>query len=213
MTREGVGLAAAQGSLVRRAILLEAAIIAYNLLEGVIAVGAGVIAGSVALIGFGFDSAIEVSASVVVLVHLVRRDHGADSLSWERRVAVYVGLTLLALAAYVGIRAVYDLATGSRPDESRVGIVLAAASVVVMPSVSRLQHGLAQRIDSLALEADSRETLVCAGLSLALLLGLGANAAFGWWWADPLAALVMVGFILREGWEIFRTRELICLDD
>ena len=193
-------------------MLLEAGIITYNLLEGFIAVVAGIIAGSVALVGFGLDSAIEVSASVVVLVHLWKNSQEEGS-PWERRVAVSVGLTLMALAVYVTARAVYDLATESRPDESIAGIVLAAASLVVMPIVSRQQHSYAQKINSLALEADSRETLVCSGLSAALLIGLGANALFGWWWADPIAALVMVVFIAREGWTVFRTRELICFDD
>jgi divalent metal cation (Fe/Co/Zn/Cd) transporter len=183
-------------------MLLEGGIISYNLLEGVISVIAGLIAGSVALVGFGLDSAIEVSASVAVLVHLWRNSEEEES-PWERRVAVFVGLTLLALAAYVSVRAVYDLATESRPDESYLGIGIAMASVIVMPLVSRLQHSYALRINSLALEADSRETLVCSGLSAALLIGLGANALFGWWWADPVAALVMVLFIAREGWEVF----------
>jgi divalent metal cation (Fe/Co/Zn/Cd) transporter len=198
--------------LVRRAMLLESGIITYNLLEGAIAVIAGLIAGSVALVGFGLDSAIEVSASVAVLVHLWQNSQEEGS-PWERRVAVFVGFTLMALAAYVTAQAVYDLATESRPEESPVGIALAAASLVVMPTVSRMQHSLAQRINSLALEADSRETLVCSGLSATLLLGLGANALFGWWWADPVAALVMVVFIAREGWTVFRTRELICFDE
>ncbi|MPZ48800.1 MAG: hypothetical protein GEU75_05710 [Dehalococcoidia bacterium] len=197
--------------LVRRAILLEAAIIAYNLLEGVLSVVAGLLAGSVALVGFGLASAIEVSASVVVLIHLWKNSQEEGS-PWERRVAVFVGLTLMALAVYVTGRAFYDLTSGSRPGESYLGIAIAAASVVIMPTVSRLQHSLATQINSLALEADSRETLVCSGLSAALLIGLGANALFGWWWADPVAALVMVVFIGREGWEVFRKKELICFD-
>jgi divalent metal cation (Fe/Co/Zn/Cd) transporter len=198
--------------LVRRAIFLEAGIIAYNLAEGVISVAAGLIAGSVALVGFGFDSAIEVSASVAVLVHLWRNSDEEGS-PWERRVAVFVGITLMLLAAYVAIQAVYDLATESRPEESWIGIGIAIASVIVMPAVSRLQRNLAQQINSLALEADSRETLVCSRLSAALLIGLGANALFGWWWADPVAALVLVFFIAREGWEVFQKQELVCLDE
>jgi cation diffusion facilitator family transporter len=192
-------------------MLLEAGIIAYNLLEGVLSTVAGLIAGSIALVGFGIDSAIEVSASVAVLWHLWtnRVEEGSP---WERRVAVYVGLTLIALGAFVAVRAVYDLATASRPDESYVGIAIAVASLIVMPAVSRMQHSLAQRINSLALEADSRETLVCSLLSATLLIGLGANALFGWWWADPAAALAMVVLIAREGWTIFRTKELICFE-
>jgi divalent metal cation (Fe/Co/Zn/Cd) transporter len=192
-------------------MLLEAGIISYNLLEGVLSTAAGIIAGSIALVGFGIDSAIEVSASMAVLWHLsVNREE--EGSPWERRVAVYVGLTLLALGVLVAVRALYDLGTASRPDESHLGIGIAAASLIVMPAVSRLQHSLARRIGSLALEADSRETLVCSLLSGTLLIGLGANALFGWWWADPVAALAMVVLIAREGWTIFRTKELICFE-
>jgi divalent metal cation (Fe/Co/Zn/Cd) transporter len=195
--------------LVRRAIFLESAVVTYNLLEGLISVVAGLIAGSVALVGFGLDSAIEVSAGVVVLTYLWRRE---EESPWEQRVAVFVGLTLMALAAYVAGRAVYDLVTEGRPDVSYVGLAVACASLVLMPVVSRMEHALSHKINSRALEATSRETLVCSWLSGALLLGLGANALFGWWWADPVAALVMVVFIAREGWEAFTRKELCCID-
>ena len=198
--------------LVRRAMLLEASIVAYNLAEGVISIVAGVIAGSVVLVGFGLDSAIEVSAALVVLFHL-SRSGDEEQPGWERGVAAFVGLTLLVVAFYVAGRCVYNLATESKPSESYVGIGITLASLVVMPLVSRFQHNFALRINSMALEADSRETLVCTYLSAAALLGLAANAALGWWWADPLAGLVLVFFIAREGWEILRTRELICVDD
>ena len=197
--------------LVRRALLLEVAVIAYNLLEGVLAIVAGLLAGSVALVGFGLDSAIEVSASVAVFAHLwLNRDD--EALEWERRVAMFVGLTLLALAAYVGAQAVYDLVTSSEPEESYLGIGIAAMSLVVMPFVSRKEHSLSHEIGSRSLEAESRETLMCTYLSAALLVGLGANALFGWWWADPIAALVIVGFLLKEGWEALTRRELCCAD-
>jgi len=204
-------LSRARPALVRRAIFVEIAVISYNLFEGAISVVAGFIAGSVALVGFGLDSAIEVSASVAVLAHLWRNGDDEESV-WEQRVAVFVGLTLLALAAYVGGEAVYKLASGARPDASYLGIAIATASLIVMPLVSRLEHSLSHQINSRALEAESRETLVCSWLSLALLLGLGANALLGWWWADPVAALVMVGFIAREGWEAFTRKELCCVD-
>jgi cation diffusion facilitator family transporter len=205
-------LATARPALVRRAIYVEIAVIAYNLFEGVIAVVAGLLAGSVALVGFGLDSGIEVSASVAVLLHLWRRREDEDSV-WEQRVAMFVGVTLLALAAYVGFEAIRKLATGTHPDESYLGIAIATASLIIMPLVSRLEHSLSHQINSRALEAESRETFVCSWLSAALLLGLGANALFGWWWADPVAALVMVVFIAREGWEAFTRRELCCLTD
>jgi divalent metal cation (Fe/Co/Zn/Cd) transporter len=198
-------------ALVRKAIGLEIFVISYNLMEGLISVIAGFLAGSVALIGFGLDSAIEVSASIAVLAHLIRRGEG-EELAWERRVAVFVGITLMVLAAYVGGQAIYDLVTKSRPDESYLGIGIAVLSLIIMPTVSRFEHSLSHKIDSRALEAESRETLVCSYLSAALLLGLGANALFGWWWADPLAALVMVAFIAKEGWEAFTRKELCCID-
>jgi divalent metal cation (Fe/Co/Zn/Cd) transporter len=198
--------------LVRKAMLLEATIITYNVAEGILSVWAGIAAGSVVLIGFGLDSAIEVSAALVVLWHLSRS--GEEVMpDWERRVASFVGATLLLVAVYVFARAVYTLLTHSEPEESHLGIGITAVSVVVMPFVSRLQRRMAGRIGSAALEADSRETLVCTYLSIAALLGLGANALFGWWWADPVAALILVVLIAREGWEIFSKKELICVDD
>jgi divalent metal cation (Fe/Co/Zn/Cd) transporter len=132
---------------------------------------------------------------------------------WERRVATFVGITLLLVALYVLLRSLYTLTTATEPEESRLGIAITAVSLIVMPAVSRLQHRLAGRINSAALEADSRETLVCTYLSAATLLGLGLNALFGWWWADPVAALALVFLIAREGWEIYTKKELICVDD
>jgi divalent metal cation (Fe/Co/Zn/Cd) transporter len=192
-------------------MLLQAAVISYNSLEGIISIVAGVLAGSTALIGFGIDSAIEVSASVAVFAHLWR-SREEEALQWERRVAVYVGITLMALATFVAVQAVYDLATASRPDESYLGIGIAAASLIVMPLVSRYEHSLSHQINSRALEAESRETLVCSYLSATLLLGLGAHVLLDWWWADPVAALVMVVIIAREGYEAFTRRELCCID-
>jgi divalent metal cation (Fe/Co/Zn/Cd) transporter len=194
----------------RRAGDLVAASIAYNAIEGTVAIAAGLVAGSVALVGFGFDSAIEVSAGAVVLAHLVRRTD-EQTLS-ERRVAMFVGLTFVALAAFVGFEAVRDLLYSSRPDESYIGIAIAVASLAIMPVLSRAKHRLAHDISSRALEAESRETLVCSYLSAALLLGLGANALLGWWWADPVAALIIVAVLAKEGWEAFTRRELCCAD-
>jgi divalent metal cation (Fe/Co/Zn/Cd) transporter len=196
---------------VRRAIALEILVILYNLLEGTVSIVAGVLAGSVALVGFGLDSAIEVSASIAVLTHLwVNRDD--EALEWERRVAIFVGVTLLLLAVYVAAHAVYDLATGSEPDASYLGIAIATLSLLVMPFVSHKEHSLSHELGSRSLEAESRETLMCTYLSAALLLGLGANALFGWWWADPIAALVIVAFLVKEGWEALTRRELCCVD-
>lgn len=203
--------AAFRPRLVRRAILLEIAVILYNLLEGTIAITAGLLAGSVALVGFGLDSAIEVSASIAVLTHLWL-NRGDEALDWERRVAMFVGVTLLLLAAYVGVQAVYDLVSASEPDESYLGIGIAALSLLIMPFVSRKEHALSHELGSRSLEAESRETLMCTYLSAALLLGLGANALLGWWWADPVAALFIVVFLVKEGWEALTRQELCCID-
>ena len=192
-------------------MLLQAAVIFYNLFEGIVSIVAGVLAGSVALVGFGLDSGIEVSASVAVLAHLwLNRED--ESLEWERRVAMYVGITLIVLAVYVGGQAIYDLVSSSEPEASYLGIGIATLSLLVMPFVSRTEHSLSHEINSRSLEAESRETLMCTYLSAALLVGLGANAVFGWWWADPIAALVIVGFLLKEGWEALTRRELCCID-
>jgi len=192
--------------------MLESSIVLYNIGEGVVSIIAGILAGSVVLVGFGLDSAIEVSAGLAVLWHL-SRSREEEQPEWEERVAVFVGLTLLGVALYVFARAIYDLAAQSKPSESYLGIGVTLASVVVMPAVSHMQRALAVRINSKALAADSRETLVCTYLSVATLLGLGANAFLGWWWADPVAGLALVFLIAREGWEILRNKELICVDD
>jgi divalent metal cation (Fe/Co/Zn/Cd) transporter len=194
-----------------QAKLLVGASLLYNSIELVVALAVGAIAGSIALIGFGFDSGIEVSASAVVMVHLLKRDQNGEP-AWEHRVAIFVGITFMALAAYVGFEAVRSLVQSKAPDETYFGIGLAAVSLAVMPALSSAKHRLAHQINSRALEAESRETLICSYLSAALLLGLAANAAFGWWWADPAAALVIVAVLGKEGWEAFTRKELCCLD-
>jgi divalent metal cation (Fe/Co/Zn/Cd) transporter len=194
----------------RWALGLVAATLGYNCAEAVLSIVAGLIAGSIALVGFGFDSTIEVSAGVVVLLHLMRRSE--EDSPWEQRTAQFVGITFVLLAVYVGYEAVRDLIAAEAPDVSYLGIAIATASLLVMPAMSVAKHRLAHRIGSRALEAESRETLVCSYLSGALLLGLGANALLGWWWADPIAALVIVAVLAREGWEAFTRRELCCID-
>ncbi len=190
----------------RWAFALVGITLAYNIAEAVLSIVAGIIAGSVALVGFGFDSTIEVSAGVIVLVHLLRRKE--ENAAWEQRAAQFIGVTFILLAIYVGYEAVASLVAADEPDVSYLGIGIAIASLALMPAVSVAKHRLAHRINSRALEAESRETLVCSYLSAALLLGLGANALLGWWWADPVAALVIVAVIVREGWEAFTRREL-----
>ena len=177
---------------------------AYNVLEGVLAVWAGLEARSIALVGFGFDSFIECVAAVALFWRLGIEARGADPEAVERsegRVHRFVGGTFLALALYVLIQASWTLWHQEAVAESRIGIILAAASLIVMPLVSWGKLHAANTIGSAALRAEAKETLACSYLSFTLLLGLLANAIIGWWWADPLAALLMMPWLVKEGIE------------
>ncbi len=186
----------------RRAIRLEYLTIAWNSAEAVVALVAGWLAGSIALVGFGFDSVIETTAGVVLLWRLRQRGD-LESLA-ESRAQRIVGGTFFALAVYVTVESVRDLRMHHAPEESVVGIVLAAVSLVVMPLLARAKRRVATAMGSRALAAEAMETWLCAYLSFALLLGLALNALLGWWWADPVAALAMVPLMLHEGWESVR---------
>jgi len=180
---------------------LQYATIAWNSAECIVALAAGMVAGSIALVGFGFDSAIEVTSSVAALWRLRSdRDEAARETA-ERRTLRVIGLCFLGLATYVACGAARDLLTRQPPDHSVPGIVIAALSLIVMPLLVRAKRRVAATLASGALEAEARQTRLCAYLSAILLLGLGANAGLGWWWADPVAALVMVPFIAWEGWQ------------
>ena len=189
-------------ALLRRGARLEGVTVAYNSLEGGVAVVAGLAAGSVALTGFGIDSVIEV-ASGVVLWWRLRAELGAAHVgpAVEARAARWAGVLLLALAVYIVAESGRRLLTGDRPGESVVGIVLMVLSLIVMPLLARAKLRLAASLGSRALRADAHETIVCAWLSATTLIGLGLNAVLGWWWADPVAALAMVPLIMREGLE------------
>lgn len=193
---------ASRGAWLRRAARLEGATVGYNALEGVVAVAAGLAAGSVALTGFGVDSAIEVTSGVLVWWRL-RAELGSAPLGpvVERRAARAAGLLLLGLALYLLVESPRRLFAGDRPDSSPVGVGLTALSLVVMPLLARAKLRAATALGSRALRADAHETIVCAWLSLTTLGGLALNATLGWWWADPLAALAMLPLIVREGWE------------
>ncbi|MFW5722303.1 MAG: cation diffusion facilitator family transporter [Desulfohalobiaceae bacterium] len=191
----------------RKGRRLEYLTIGWNVLEALVAIGAGVVAGSVALIGFGFDSVIE-SMSGGVLLWMLLKDHYDEKR--ERLALRLVGVSFFILAAYVGWEALLALLNREPPDKSWVGIGLATASVVVMPILARAKRRVAAQLGSRALEADSRQTDICAWLSAILLAGLAVNALLGWWWADPLAALVMVPIIAREGWEALRGQSCAC---
>lgn len=185
-----------------RGIRLELFTIIYNVVEGLVAFIAGVLSGSPALIGFSFDSAVESVSGGILLWRLDgerRRGIDGEALEvMERRALRVVALTLLAAAAYVGFDAVRSLILAEPPEPSLLGIATAAASLVVMPWLARQKRRTAADLGSAALEAETSQTLACTYLSAALLVGLGLNAAFGWWWADPVAALVITGFLLRE---------------
>lgn len=188
----------------RIGLWLVGATMAYNVIEAVVALWSGTAAESVALIGFGLDSVIEIAAAAVMLWRLSIEAAGADHETIERtehRVRVFIGATFLMLALYVTGQAGWTLWQAEAPDESLIGIILAAASLIVMPLVAWGKLRAAREIGSAALRAEAKETLACSYLSFALLLGLGANAVIGWWWADPVAALAMVPWLVKEGRE------------
>ncbi len=189
---------------VKIALGLVGATLVYNVIEAVIALWSGYVAGSIALVGFGLDSVIETAAAAVLLWRLNLEYRGADpevlEIS-ERRVHRFVGFTFVALAVYVLAQAGWTLWTKNAPEESLVGIILAGVSLVIMPIVSVAKLRAAKELKSPALRAEAKETLACSFLSFTLLLGLVANALLGWWWADPIAALLMVPWLIKEGRE------------
>lgn len=198
---------ASQHRWTRIGLGLVVATLAYNVAEAVVALWAGHRADSIALVGFGLDSVIETAAAAVLLWRLAVQARGADEQTVqraERRVHLFVGITFVALALYVLAQSGWALYTRDLAQESLVGIVLAAASLTIMPLVAWGKMVAARRIGSAALRAEAKETLACSYLSFALLVGLLANALWGWWWADPAAALLMVPWLVKEGVEGIR---------
>ncbi len=193
-------------NLARRGRRLQYLTIGWNSAECVVALAAGFLAGSIALVGFGFDSAIEVTSSLAALWRLA---HDADDRSREqaeRRALRVIGVCFLLLAGYVAYEAVMALVMRRVPDASTIGIIVAALSLVVMPILVLFKRRVARELESGALEAEARQTRVCAYLSAILVAGLALNATFGWWWADPVAALGMTPLLAREGIEAVRGR-------
>lgn len=191
---------------VRRGQWLTWTSLGYNSLEGLLSVSAGLLAGSVALIGFGVDSFIEVTASVAAIWRL-RVDADAQRRAFAERWALRViGVCFLALAVYLTVDATRSLILRAAPDASLLGIAIAAVSLVVMPLLARAKRQVAKALASRAIGAEARQTDICMYLSAILLGGLGLNALLGWWWADPIAALAMVPFIGWEGREALRGR-------
>jgi divalent metal cation (Fe/Co/Zn/Cd) transporter len=201
-----MGMAAMEHRVVlhRRALWLEYFTIGWNVVEAVVAVSAGIIAGSVALIGFGADSAIEVISAVGLLWRLRRAGPNAEvgeESEAEKRALYVVAITFFLLAAYLSWEAVSGLIAAEEPLTSPVGIMLSVLSLVIMPVLAYTKQRTGREMGSRALVADSKETWVCSYLSLALLVGVGAFALFGWWWADSVAALAMLPIIIWQGWE------------
>lgn len=199
-----------RGAAAPRALRYAQATIAYNVVEGIIAVTAGLLAGSVALVGFGFDSWIEVTAATIVLIRLRAEIRGGtvDDLK-ERRALRMVALTFFALAVYVTIEGVRDLVTGAVPEVSPAGIALTALSVVVMPLLARAKRRVGKEMGSRLVLADAAETKLCAWLSVSTFAGLAGYAIAGWTWMDPAAGFVIAAFALMEGREAWEG-ELAC---
>ncbi|MET3451443.1 cation transporter [Curtobacterium sp. 1544] len=192
--------AARQALLRKRIRWIVAATITYNVVEAVVAIAAGSVASSTALIGFGLDSIVEVLSAAAVAWQFAGRDPEAR----ERTALRVIAVSFFGLALYVTVDAVLTLTGLREPEHSTVGIVLAAVSLAVMPFLSLLERRTGTELGSASAIADSKQTLVCSYLSAAVLVGLLLNTLFGWTWADPVAGLVVVVFAVREGLEAWR---------
>jgi len=186
--------------LQRRIRWIVTATIAYNLIEAVVAIAAGTVASSAALIGFGLDSTIEVLSAAAVAWQFTRR----DPERWEKGTLRVIAVAFFALAAYVTVTSVLALVGQVDVEHSTLGIVITALSVVIMPFLSLAERRAGRELGSATAVADSKQTLICTYLSAAVLVGLVVNSLFGWWWADAIAGLVIAGFAIREGIEAWR---------
>ncbi len=200
------GLAASleRARLLARGMRLEYLTVGWNIVEGLVAIGAGVAAGSPALIGFGVDSAVETVSGVVLVWRLGAEARGTLDEAVERverRAERFVGIAFLVLAAYVTVEAVSTLVTAEKPAGSPVGIVLTAVSIAVMLWLAGQKRRTGEALESRALVADAKQTFACWYLSVVTLTGLALNALLGWWWADPVAALAITVLLVREGVE------------
>ena len=200
LTAPAVLTDARRRTLHRRIRLIVAATITYNLMEAVIAISAGTAASSAALIGFGLDSAIEVLSAAAVAWQFTRR----DPERWEKSTLRVIAIAFFALAVYVTVTSILSLLGAERPEHSAVGLVLTAVSVIVMPFLSLAERRAGTEAGSATAVADSMQTLICAYLSVAVLLGLALNSLFRWWWADAVAGLIIAAFAVREGVEAWR---------
>lgn len=199
-----------RAALVRRGLWLNHLTIGYNAAEAIISLGAGVVSGSVALVSFGVDSGIEVTSSLAAHWRL-RADLDPQRRERVERVTHrIIGCSFLALAAYVIVESVVTLWEREAPKASPVGLAILILSVFIMPLIARASRKVARALGSRALEADAAQTSLCAYLSVIALAGVGLNAASGWWWADPVAALGMVPIIVKEGLEGMKGKDACC---
>lgn len=201
--------ASMNSALSKKALLLSYFTVGYNVLEGLVSIAAGLVAGSTALVGFGLDSFVE-SLSAGVMVWRFRKHEGLSDEEEEKieeRAEKLVGITFLILGGYVLFEAARDLYVRQPAEPSLVGIVIAILSVIIMPFLYKGKVQVGKAIGSRSLVADAKETLACVMLSVALLVGLTANYLFGIWWTDPVAGLVIAGFLLKEGYETLTEAE------
>lgn len=195
-----------------RALRLSYFTVGYNMLEGVLSIAAGLIAGSVALVGFGLDSFIESLSGSIMIWRFSK--HQALTLEEEAqreaKAVRLIGWAFLVLGAYVAYESVEKLISREIPEKSLVGILIALASILIMPALTYQKYRIGKLIGSRSLVADSKQTLACVFLSVALLAGLGLNYFYGLWWTDPMAGLVIVIFVLKEGCEALKEERLCC---
>jgi divalent metal cation (Fe/Co/Zn/Cd) transporter len=192
---------ASREALVRRGVMVEGFTLSWMTVEAGVAVAAGIAAGSVALVAFGIDSVLEFVAALVVLQAFRAEEAGRARRDHEQRVLRVIGVTFFLLAAYIVADAGVTLIAQSKPESSAAGIAVTAAALVVMPVLGATKRRIGDALGSPMLLADAAESLFCAYLSATVLIGLLLNAAFGWWWADPLAALAVVPLVIKEGLE------------
>lgn len=207
-TSTPVRVAAERSHAVRRAHLLNRFSIAYNVIEAAVALSAGLLAGSISLIGFGLDSVVEVSASLVLAWRLAAERRSGCTQDTDRVATRAIALCFVALAGYVGWDSIHRLVSSDKPDPTIIGIVLTAVSLAIMPFLARAKRRVAPALGSRAQEAEANQTRLCAYMSAVVLAGLLANGALGWWWADPLAALGIAALALVEAVRTWRADSL-----